>query len=409
MLPDVGAGAHRAYSEIAAAARGRRVVLFGAGAIAEKVRAHLPMLVDAVVDNNVALQGTEWHGLQVLAPSSMKEWMGNVHVVVCSTALKDIIDQLGRMGLHESGQISIPPHVSNFLPIISLRAFETDVLVASGDVAPSDESINAGGGLYLTDFPALSRTRRVLNGACHGVASMRDSLIVTSDNYGLVELNPLLEVIRSVPLPPGCRPHGVTWDQESGVVLVASTGRDSILLLDSNLDQIDEIPLSSKFSTTKSPQHHVNDIVAVDGMVFATMFSISGNWKRGCFDGGVVEIDISRRMRGDTVISDLWMPHSVSVYDDELHVLDSFRGELLRANRARLSHFPGFMRGLDQAGDYLLIGQSQNRNAGRAIGHSDNISIDAGLVLFDPDTHLSTTSRLPDGLTEIHAVKVFDQ
>ena len=76
------------------------------------------------------------------------------------------------------------------------------------------------------------------------------------------------------------------------------------------------------------------------------------------------------------------MPHNVKFYDDSMHVLNSLKGELLYDNFSVKGEFPAFTRGLDYDGQYYYVGQSRNRNFSKSIGLSNNISIDAGIIIF---------------------------
>lgn len=75
---------------------------------------------------------------------------------------------------------------------------------------------------------------------------------------------------------------------------------------------------------------------------------------------------------GEIVLTGLAMPHSPRLIEDELYLLLSASGELVRADPARgavetLLRLPGFGRGLARCGDYLFVGLSKLR-PGRALG-----------------------------------------
>lgn len=136
------------------------------------------------------------------------------------------------------------------------------------------------------------------------------------------------------------------------------------------------------------------------------MFSSTGNWKEGVFDGAVVEFDIETGKRVGNVISNLYMPHNVVNLNGGLCVLDSLRGHLLASNGEVEGTFPGFTRGVDFDGEFYLIGQSKNRNYSKVIGLSNNISIDCSIILFDPKRKVSRSLQLPLSIGEIHSIKV---
>ena len=136
------------------------------------------------------------------------------------------------------------------------------------------------------------------------------------------------------------------------------------------------------------------------------MFSLTGNFKNDIFDGVVLEIDIPTGRILSPVITDLWMPHNICMFNGSLTVLDSLRGGLLQNNAQVIGRFPGFTRGLDSDGVYYYIGQSKNRNYSKTIGISKNISIDTAIIVFDEHTKVSRSIQLPPKLSEIHSVLV---
>ena len=53
------------------------------------------------------------------------------------------------------------------------------------------------------------------------------------------------------------------------------------------------------------------------------------------------------------------MPHNICSFNEEIHVLNSLKGELLFNNASIQGVFPAFARGLDFDGSYYFIGQSK--------------------------------------------------
>jgi uncharacterized protein (TIGR03032 family) len=118
---------------------------------------------------------------------------------------------------------------------------------------------------------------------------------------------------------------------------------------------------------------HLNSFAQADGRIrYATAFAICDK-QRGYRDmppeSGVL-IDVE----ANTIVAQgLLKPHSVRLFDDELFVLNSAVGEVLRIDfAARRSHvlasLPGFTRGLRALDDVLLVGLSTLRVSGRTPG-----------------------------------------
>ena len=98
------------------------------------------------------------------------------------------------------------------------------------------------------------------------------------------------------------------------------------------------------------------------------------------------------------------MPHNVMFIDGCLTVLDSLRGGLRQNNATEIGKFPAFTRGLAYNGHLFFIGQSRNRNFSKNVGLSKNISIDTGVIVFDPATKVSRMLQLPSKFSEIHGL-----
>ncbi len=98
------------------------------------------------------------------------------------------------------------------------------------------------------------------------------------------------------------------------------------------------------------------------------------------------------------------MPHNIKKIDGGFTILDSLRGKLLSNNMQEIVKFSGFTRGLDHDGIFYYIGQSRNRNFSKNLGVSNNISIDAGIIIFDEISKVSRFLQLPPRLSEIHSI-----
>ncbi len=86
-------------------------------------------------------------------------------------------------------------------------------------------------------------------------------------------------------------------------------------------------------------------------------------WRDHKMDGGVV----MEYPSGKIIADGLGMPHSPRIYNDELYVLNSTQGELLKINRTTgekevVCELGGFARGMSRSGDYLFIGVSKLRH-----------------------------------------------
>ena len=96
---------------------------------------------------------------------------------------------------------------------------------------------------------------------------------------------------------------------------------------------------------------------------------VAEGWRANLDRGGVL-IDV---VTGECVASELPMPHSPRIYDEQYFLLLSATGELVKLDpnsggQETVAKLPGFARGLARCGDYLFAGISRLR-VGHKFGH----------------------------------------
>ena len=111
---------------------------------------------------------------------------------------------------------------------------------------------------------------------------------------------------------------------------------------------------------------HLNGMALENGKPrYATAFS-TGNtpqsWRDTLLESGVI-IDLETNK---ILAEGLAMPHSPRLFNNELYVLLSATGELVKVDRetgalSRVCQLEGFVRGMAQCGDYVFIGLSKLR------------------------------------------------
>ena len=137
------------------------------------------------------------------------------------------------------------------------------------------------------------------------------------------------------------------------------------------------------------------------------MFSSTGNWKNGVYDGCVAEFNIETGERSKDITNGLYMPHNICHINGSLHVLDSLPGHLRADNFNIIGTFPAFSRGLDFNKGFFYVGQSKNRNFSKVLGVSNNISVDCGVIIFHPEIKVSRFIPLSMKIGEIHSISHF--
>lgn len=386
----------------------RPIAFFGAGAIAEKTSEKYNVDPDYVVDNNKDTQGSTILGIIVSSPQDLFSKADSISVVICSTSIDQINDQMLALGVSPEN-IYISPKLVEFSTISDFEKISFDLLFTSGlqDLTPTDEI--GGGGMYRVkgSFDNF-QVSKISAGASHGMRVVDGFIYVVNEQFGIAKYNKKLELVDSYCLPENLRPHGIDYCPALKIWALACSMGDCILLLDNKFSEIGRIDLSSKrHSYFGSPQHHTNDLCIIGNELYVSMFSISGNWKRNIFDGGVHVYNLISKERSVSLYGDLRMPHSVSCHDNQLWILDSLRKKLYRGNDLFLSNMLSFSRGLDFSSNLnlIFIGQSKNRNFSNL--HTDQLeatSLDTAITVVRENPLLSRNIILPSSISEIHSI-----
>jgi hypothetical protein len=388
----------------------RQVGIFGAGPIAEKTFRLLNKPKQLIIiDNASNLWGETQFGTKIEDPNEYSKDKIPVKpfIVICSTSFNEISKQLDEMGYVSAEDYSVSPILNDLRIIDELESVSSKILFSSG--SPEGDSDKWGGGVYeLIVTQDTWEHRKVISGNIYGMIKYSKNFLSVDTERGIIEFDSKYNIVRSKILPAGMRAHGIAFSEKHEKIFVVGSHLDGVLVLDKNFNVIDEIHLSFKKSRYGQPEHHCNDCLIVDDSLYVSMFSITGNYKRDVFDGGVLEYDIANNQRVGQVMDHLWMPHNISLIDGSLHILDSLRGQLRTNNLSVMGEFPAFSRGLAYDGVYYYIGQSRNRNFSKNIGLSKNISIDAGIIIFDINTKVSRFLQLPPKLSEIHSIIILD-
>lgn len=380
----------------------RPIILFGSGNIAKKTIRKLGAdKVAFIADNSINLQGNTYEGFDIKEPINISN---DYFVVICSTAVSEISDQLQSMSLLENEDFVISPVLNDLLAIKELEDLNTSFYFTSGTVV--HEGDKYGGGLYRCIVNGVDiKIEKIYSGPCYGALSKNGSIIFVDTDNGLFRLiteNNKIEHLCD--LPDGSRGHGISYNESNNKFYISCSYLDAVLELNENFEIIRKFKLSNKIDYNNEPMHHCNDNLAIGNSLYVSMFSSSGNWKNDVFDGCIAEFEINSGKRINDIRKDLYMPHNIKNYDGSLHILDSLPGHLRFNNFSIQGTFPAFTRGLDYRDGLYYIGQSKNRNHSKVMGLSNNISIDCGVVVFNPELKVSRFLQFPYNIGEIHSI-----
>lgn len=383
----------------------KNIIAFGAGPIAAKtIRILNNKKLHSVVDNASNLWGEMDLGVKIKSPNSINN-INNCFVIICTTSFVEVSQQLSDYGLKAGTDFCVSPILNDLRIIDELESISRKILFTSG--APSSKNASHGGGLYeLTVEGDEWSYEKKISGNCYGLINFNDNYISVDTERGIFEFDSNYRILRSSKLPQGMRAHGVQFSAKHNRFYVVGSHLDGILVLDADFNPIDEIGISYKKKRVGSPKHHCNDCLILEDSLYVSMFSLTGNYQIDVFDGCILEYDLVTKERVGVVAKDLWMPHNIRLINGSIHVLNSLQGQLLTNNLQVIGEFPAFTRGLDYDGEYYFIGQSRNRNYSKNLGTSKNISIDAGIIVFDEVTKASRFLQLPPKLSEIHSILI---
>lgn len=379
----------------------KKIVLFGSGNIAKKtIRKMGTSNIECIVDNSVNLQGTKYLDLEIYAPEILRS--KDAFIIICSTAITEISAQLSSFGLTADKDYTISPILNDLIAISDLEALHAEFIFTSGTPA-SDEPLR-GGGLYSCKVQEESVSlEKIYAGPCYGAIQRDDSVFFIDTDKGLMEYKGG-KVSLVCELPKGSRAHGISFNQSNDRFYVSCSDTDSILEISINYKILRELKISDRKDSVGHAVHHTNDNYAVGNSLYVSMFSSTGSWQRDVFDGCIAEFDIKTGERLQDICSDLYMPHNVKIYDGSIHILDSLPGHLRYNNLSVQGTFPAFTRGLDYNAGLYYIGQSKNRNYSKVLGLSNNISIDCGVIVFNPELKASRFIQFPYSIGEIHSI-----
>lgn len=372
--------------------------LIGAGHLAEKILRNSGPDHFFVYDNNPDLQGTDLHGHIVLPVDSIAERTEG-EIIICTTSVSEIESQLQYLGVEMP--VSVPAVLREFQSQANLLSLCPSFLIASG--LPSNNLHGASGGLYKVEVNEdnVVKVSEIISGPCHAVVRDGTDYVASVQAEGLIILDDVFKAKRVIALPVGARPHGVAVTKEHYIVVASNF--DALLKVNKKSHRIKQIPFSHKQESLGSAQHHGNDIEIIGEVAYISMFSVSGSWKNGLFDCGLLEINLETEEKNPLPLP-IKLPHSVRAIDDTLIVLNSFDGSVYSFGALENYGFNGFLRGVDYDPDYFYFAESRNRNNTPLRRTSFPSSIDSKINIVCRSSNFSRTIVLPPDISEIHSI-----
>ena len=98
----------------------------------------------------------------------------------------------------------------------------------------------------------------------------------------------------------------------------------------------------------------------------------------------------------------MWMPHSISVYNNKIHFLESMTGKFYCGNYNLISTLNGYIRGMDFDGKYFFIGISDHRATDK-LRSANNFIINSGVFILDPINNFSNLIKV-NNTSAVHSL-----
>ncbi len=382
-------------------------ILFGQGPWALKTMNKLSKKPISILDNNISNSGTELQDVDIKYPSKGIQHDSKHLILITTVSYTDVMRQLESYGYTPGVDLFCSPVLVNNKITEDLKNNDQTLLFTCSD-SGQFEAADRGSGVYTFDIQKQILSKHH-SGRCQEIIKTDDFYYIAEEAIGVLCFNKNLELIKTYENPKGSAIHGLAYDATNNLLYVANTPLDAIMILDLNTGvYVDHILISRENRKGEKYRHHINDLTFKDGSLYVSMFSFTGNWKEGIYDGGVLKIDPETKTAQGQVITNLWMPHSVDFINEELVVCDSMRGDVYRTSNRVMASFPGFIRGITHDGIYYYVAQSEHRYYDRLRGHQNVISVNCGIHVFDEVTRASRFYAF-NQLSNIHCVEILDR
>ena len=364
--------------QLYALSKSKMTVGFGAGITADKTLHVVQDSMQSFVDNEKKLWGQAFQGCPIYPPDKLKDYdKDNIFIVICTTFYTEVKEQLESMGFKLGVHFGYSPLLKSIVAYEKLSLGSTKLLVSA---------YGTGGGLYILNS-RNGENKKVHAGNFRGIKHIDDKIYAVKESEGIYCLNEQsLEIENIYEIENFTNALGIVFCEKKSCFFVAISGRDEILVVDRNqMKEIERISFIHKYNGTKKEHHHLNDLLFFDNSLLVSMFSQSGFWRQNIYDGCLVEYDLSKRKITSTLMSGLVKPHTIKIFEDDIYLIDSFRGQVMRGSSNVMVEFNGFIRGLGKDNLRYYIGQSKNRHIEESYRNNKAIMSNCGVIIYLED------------------------
>ena len=389
----------KSFGEINKILAGRDFVFWGASNWITPTIHRLEKNPQYILDTNPNNDGVVFEGYNVIKPTFGKLKKDKVFIIISTGNYDTLCQELQVQGFEMGSDFCVSPLLEDRSKKDRLLEFKGKALFCSPQHFFEKD---CGGGLYEMDL-FTGKQKKVYSGKCRTVVRYKSGYAIVDMLSGVKILNNSYKVIDEIELPANSEPHGLFYDEPNDVFYIGCPGNDCVYSINSQSKIIDEYRITNKYIRKRADFHHINDVYVCDGSLFVSMFSISGNWPNDSYDGGLLEFDISTGHLIGPVWQNLWMPHSITKYQNTLALLDSMTGRLLTANKSVELELPGFLRGLDFKENFAVIAVSAHRYPEKVKTKKYPIMMNAQIYLVDLETNMAKSMNVV-GTETIHSL-----
>ena len=359
---------------------------------------------ELIIDSNKSLDGEEFEGIPIVSPDKIntKDWK-KYYVVICTSAFVAVTNELISYGLTQNINFSVIPDLKDIQLVEDVASFEHEFLATSSDHdgMGTQRGSSLGGGIYYCKLDSNGLIfEKKLSGQYREI-KFHDDKFYAVDGFSnkLTVFDKDYKILENIDLKySNCCGIEII----DNYIYIANSSRDSIIVLDSNLAQIEESFISELSSEKGNSRHHINDLSSVNGQLIVTMFSYSGFWRNGVFDGHLVSLNSELKI--DRILySGLSQPHTPRLYDGEVSFADSFAGELVHGTKGTILQVDGFVRGIEKVGPTWILGQSQTLYLERRVGRSGKVFLNTGVYIYNEDSKIYAFHAM-HGIKNIHSL-----
>ena len=358
-------------------------IIFGAGSNGHDFLKKSKIKIKYFVDNDKNLWNKKINSIKCLKPSHLKKIKFS-KIIIASPAIENIKSQLLTLKI-DSRKIEVSPYLIENFDEMPKKKFLATV-----------NGLN--GGIYELELPK-GKIKKVFKGSVRGIIKLKNRYICADENLGLLVLNNKFKILKKKSIGYMSNPHGLAFDELRNIIYLTVSCYDCIYKISyPSLKIVRKIYFSKK---NKYDSHHINSIKYKDNLLYMTMFSFNGIWRKNVWKDGVLLQFNEKNLKKKVLKRNLHQPHSVKYTNGEFHVCNSMKCEIL-LNLKKKIKFNGYTRGLFVHDNYVLVGTSKVRRLSSYRKTVEYISQDAGIYFLNLKRKTSNFFKFPT--TEIHEI-----